>query len=76
MVFQNLTWRGCGDGATGAFPIPFATRFVSSARSRRGISRSWSVGRPACGHGNRMGEVPDRAASVREGQPQLGAVLA
>src|SRR5215207_7078422 len=46
MVFQSLTWRGCGDGATSAFPIPFATRSVSSARSRRGISRSWSVGRP------------------------------
>ena len=46
MVFQSSTWRGCGDGATSAFPMPFATRCVSSARSRRGISRSWSVGRP------------------------------
>ena len=35
MVVQSLTWRGCGEGATSAFPIPFATRSVSSARSRR-----------------------------------------
>jgi len=71
MVFQSLTWRGCGDGATGAFPMPFATRSVSSAGSRRGISRSWSVGRP----GVRTWE-PNGRGSRSRGSGTAGAAAA
>jgi hypothetical protein len=71
MGFQSLTWRGCGDGATSAFPMPFATRCVSSARSRRGISRSWSVGRP----GVRTWE-PNGRGSRSRGSGTAGAAAA
>jgi hypothetical protein len=77
MVFQSLTWRECGDGATSAFPMPFATRCASSARSRRGISRSWRVSAALREDmGTEWTRFPIARLRYSKGQPQLGAVLA